>query len=167
MPLRSGEYVDRPGNSSTNPTDGTWSVSQPAPHDVRLSGLPQLSVSVLSSSPAGGNLVALLYDVAPSGSSRLVTRGAHLVTSGEPFAFDLWPTDWLLERGHRLALQLSADDSVIYQPTYSGSTMTVKAGRLRLPALTYLRTEEPRRGQRVRAGLRAEADARPGRDERP
>jgi hypothetical protein len=84
--------------------------------------------------------VALLYDVAPGGSSRLVTRGAQLLTSGEPIAFDLWPTDWLLERGHRLALQLSADDSVIYQPTYTGSTMTVKAGRLRLPALTYLRT---------------------------
>jgi predicted acyl esterase len=107
---------------------------------VRIAGLPKLTVSAVPSSPAGGNLVALLYDVAPDGSSRLVTRGAYKVTSGEPFSFELWPTDWLLPRGHRLALQLAADDAVIYQPTYTGSTMTVKSGKLRLPMLTYLRT---------------------------
>ena len=140
MPLRSGSYVDQPGNDSGNPTDGTWSVSQPAPHEVRISGLPKLTVAVQPSSPAGGNLVALLYDVATDGSSRLVTRGAFLVKSGEPFSFDLWPTDWLLPRGHRLALQLSADDPFIYQPTYTGSTMTVTSGKLRLPMLTYVRT---------------------------
>jgi predicted acyl esterase len=142
MPLLVGGYTDQPGNDSRTPTDGTWSVSQPAPHDARIAGLPTLTVSVAGSSPAGSNLVALLYDVASDGSSRLVTRGAHLVKSGEPFTFDLWPTDWLLPRGHRLALQLSADDPFVYQPTYSGSTMTVLSGKLRLPMLTYLRTSD-------------------------
>jgi predicted acyl esterase len=140
LPVKAGSYVDHQGNSSTTPTDGTWSVSQPAPHDVRIAGLPKLTAAVAPSSPLGGNLIALLYDVAPDGASRLVTRGAYKVSSGEPFTFDLWPTDWLLPRGHRLALELSGDDPVVYQPTYTGSTMTVKGGRLRLPMLTYVRT---------------------------
>jgi predicted acyl esterase len=140
MPVRAGGYADQPGNDSRTPTNGTWSVSQPAPHDVRIAGLPKLTASVLPSTPAGGNLIALLYDVAPGGQSRLMTRGAYKVASGEPFTFELWPMDWLLPRGHRMALQLSADDPFVYQPTYTGSGMTVKSGKLRLPMLTYLRT---------------------------
>jgi predicted acyl esterase len=175
MAVRAGSYVDQPGNDSRTPSDGTWSVSQPAPHDVRIAGVPKLNVALKPATPAGGNLVALLYDVAKDGSSRLVTRGAFLVSGGEGVSFDLWPTDWLLPRGHRLALQLSADDPLIYQPTYTGSTMTVQSGTLRLPMLTYLRTSnlagrrasaqndvpEPTLGSSVTSGHNVRADFGP------
>ena len=56
------------------------------------------------------------------------------------FIVDRQPLCLAIPSGHRLALELSADDPFIYQPTYSGSTMTVLSGKLRLPMLTYLRT---------------------------
>lgn len=142
MPVRAGSYSDLPGNVSTDPSGGTWSVSQPAPHEVRLAGLAKLTVEATTSSPLGGNLVGLLYDVAPDGSSRLITRGAYKLPASGTTTFELWPADWRLPKGHRLALQLSADDSLVYQPTYTGSTVTVTKGSLALPLLTKKRVSD-------------------------
>jgi hypothetical protein len=52
----------------------------------------------------------------------------------------MWPADWLLPKGHRVAVQLSADDAMVYQPTYTGSRVTVTKGSVTLPLLTKLRT---------------------------
>lgn len=140
MPLLEGSYVDERGNSARTPNNGTWSVSQPAPHDVRLAGLTKMTVEATTSSPLGGNLVGLVYDVAPDGSSRLITRGAYKLPASGTTTFEMWPADWLLPKGHRVAVQLSADDSMVYQPTYTGSTVTVTQGAVTLPLLTKLRT---------------------------
>ena len=140
MPLRSGTWTDEQGNRSDAPEGGTWSVSQPAPYDVRVAGLPQLRAQVATQNPAGGNLVALVYDVAPDGQSRLMTRGAFAVSGDEDeVAFDLWPLDWKLTKGHRVAVQLSADDMLTYQPTYKGGTLTLESGDLLLPILRRVR----------------------------
>ena len=140
MPIKPGSYADERGNSANAPTNGFWTVSQPAPHDVRLAGLTKLTVEATTSSPLGGNLVGLLYDVAPDGSSRLITRGAYKLPASGTTTFEMWPADWKLPKGHRLALQLSAEDSVVYQPTYTGSTVTITKGGVTLPLLTRLRT---------------------------
>jgi hypothetical protein len=140
MPILSGSYTDERGNSANNPNAGTWTVSQPAPHDVRLAGLTKISVDATTSLPTGGNLIALLYDVAEDGSSRLVTRGAYKLPASGVTSFEMWPADWKLPKGHRLALQLSGDDTTMYQPTYTTSTVTVNKGSLTLPLLTKLRT---------------------------
>lgn len=139
MPVKPGSYVDERGNSAGGPTNGFFSVSQPAPHDVRLAGLTKLTVDATTSSPLGGNLVGLLYDVAGDGSARLVTRGAYKLPASGSTTFELWPADWRLAKGHRLALHLSADDTTTYQPTYTGSTVTVTKGSLTLPLLTKKR----------------------------
>ncbi len=139
LPVKAGSYVDDDTNTSRAPSSGTWSVSQPAPHDVRISGLPKLTVKAAPATPAGANLLAMLYDVAPDRSSRLVTRGAYKLTSGEPTTFELWPTEWLLPAGHRLALEFAGADGDVYLPTNTGTTVTVSGGRLLLPLLTYLR----------------------------
>ena len=139
MPVKPGSYVDEMGNSADAPVDGVWSVSQPAPHEVRLAGLTKLTVDATTSSPLGGNLVGLLYDVAPDGSARLITRGAYKLPASGTTSFELWPADWRLPKGHRLALQLSADDAMVYQPTYTGSTVTVHKGSVTLPLLTAKR----------------------------
>ena len=135
MPVKAGSYVDDDENSARSPTTGTWSVSQPAPYDVRISGLPKLTVKATPQTPAGAALIAQLYDVAPDNSSRLVTRGAWQLTSAEPVSFDLWPTDWKLAKGHRLALQLSGSDNMIYLPNSTQTTVTVVTGKLQLPIL--------------------------------
>ena len=141
MPLKPGSYVDQQGSSATRPTGGAWSVTQPAPHDVRLSGLPRLTGEATTSTPLGGNLVALLYDVAPDGSSRLITRGAYKLPASGTTAFDLWPADWLLPKGHRFALHLSGDDTTTYLSAWTGSTVQVQ-GSLRLPLLTKARVSD-------------------------
>ena len=140
MPIKPGSYVDERGNSANAPTNGFWTVSQPTPHDVRLAGLTKMTVEATTSTPLGGNLVGLLYDVAPDGSARLVTRGAYKLPASGTTTFEMWPADWKLPKGHRLALQLSAEDSVVYQPTYTGSTVTITKGSVTLPLLTKLRT---------------------------
>ena len=140
MPLRPGSWRDERGNRADTPEGGAWSVSQPAPYDVRFAGLMRLRAQVTAQNPAGGNLVALVYDVAPDGQSRLLTRGAFAVTGSEDeVAFDLWPQDWKLPKGHRIAVQLSADDMLTYQPTYKGGTLTLQNGELLLPILRRAR----------------------------
>ncbi len=141
MPLTTGSYADERGNSASAPTgSGVWSVSQPAPHDVRLAGLTKLTVEATTSTPLGGNLVGLLYDVAEDGGARLITRGAYKLPASGTTAFEMWPADWLLPKGHRLAVQLSAEDSTVYQPTYTGSTVSIVKASVSLPLLTKKRT---------------------------
>lgn len=168
MPIKPGSYVDERGNSATAPTNGFWTVSQPAPHDVRLAGLTKMTVEATTSTPLGGNLVGLLYDVAPDGSARLITRGAYKLPASGTTTFEMWPADWKLPKGHRLAVQLSAEDSVVYQPTYTGSTVTITKGSVTLPLLTKLRTpnlvgEEASAQARVPSPTIADADLE-GRD---
>lgn len=168
MPIKPGSYVDERGNSASAPTNGFWTVSQPTPHDVRLAGLTKLTVEATTSTPLGGNLVGLLYDVAPDGSARLITRGAYKLPASGTTTFEMWPADWKLPKGHRLALQLSAEDSVVYQPTYTGSTVTITKGSVTLPLLTKLRTsnlvgEEASAQARVPTPTIADADLE-GRD---
>jgi predicted acyl esterase len=139
MPLKPGSYVDTRGNSARAPQGGVWSVSQPAPHDVRLAGLTKLTVEATTSSPLGGNLVGLVYDVAEDGSARLITRGAYKLPASGTTTFEMWPADWLLPKGHRIAVQLSPDDSMVYQPTYTRSTVNVTRASVTLPLLTKAR----------------------------
>jgi predicted acyl esterase len=142
MPVRAGSFDDDDSNSADTPDSGTWSVSQPAPYDVRIAGLPRLAVKAVPQTPAGANVIALLYDVAPDGTSRLVTRGAYHVAGAEPVSFDLWPADWLLPRGHRLALELAGADNDVYLPTSTRTTVEVAAGKLSLPLLSYQRSSD-------------------------
>ena len=140
MPLLTGTWTDEQGNSAGRPDGGTWSASQPAPYDVRLAGIMRFTGQVSTQNPAGGNLVALVYDVGPDGESRLMSRGAFAVAGSEDeVSFDLWPQDWLLQKGHRIAVQLSADDTTMYQPTYKGGTLTLERGELLLPILRKAR----------------------------
>ncbi|HVE74964.1 MAG TPA: CocE/NonD family hydrolase [Mycobacteriales bacterium] len=142
MPVKAGTYVDQRGNSASAPVGGTWSVSQPAPHETRLAGLARLSVVASTSLPTGGNLIATLYDVAEDNTSRRITRGAFKLPASGESSFSLWPQDWGLAKGHRLALHLAGDDMTTYQPTYTMSTVTIQRGTLSLPLVTFQRPSD-------------------------
>ena len=142
MPLKPGSYVDEDENSADAPISGTWSVSQPTPHDVRISGLPRLTVKATPQTPAGAPMVVQVYDVAPDNTSRLLTRGAYQLSGSEPVTFDLWPTDWLLRKGHRVAVQLSGSDKMIYLPNNTRTTVTIESGKLALPMLAGKRVSD-------------------------
>jgi putative CocE/NonD family hydrolase len=117
---------------------GTSFTSNPLGRDVEVTGHPKV-VLELTSTHADGSVFAYLVDVAPNGSSTIVTEGmlrlihrreddapAPLVTSrtylrehsrpvpiGEPIRVhvDLLPTSYRVRAGHRLRLVLTGADA--------------------------------------------------------
>ncbi|HEX2088266.1 MAG TPA: CocE/NonD family hydrolase [Solirubrobacteraceae bacterium] len=137
FPVREGSYVDEPGNEADGgPGAGVWSVTRPLPWEAHLAGEPVLRATVESSAP-DVNVVAHLYDVAPDGTTTFVQRGAlSPAESGEQeVRFALYPQDWRFERGHRIALRLSASEDSWFTPGITGTEVQVLGGSMTLPML--------------------------------
>ena len=135
-----GEYVDN-GQNSASRGNGSWTVTQPAPHDIRFAGNAIVDVKVETVVP-NANLVTLLYDVDPKGNARLITRGAFLIRSrgASRVTYELYPQDWVLREGHRFGVLLSSNDSSWFQTYPTGQTVTIKGGKVELGFLKWLRT---------------------------
>ena len=138
LSLKPGTYSDVRGYFASDPQDGTWTFTPPAPYDLHIAGVPRLSVEVTTVAPLA-NLIALVYDVDVNGKARLITRGAYLIREGSA-DFDLYPQDWRLRKGHRLALFLGASDEDWFSPLSTGQQVEVQGGTLSLPFLRFLRT---------------------------
>jgi predicted acyl esterase len=134
LPVKAGSYVDDGANTATR---GTWSVSQPAPYDLRIAGTPKLTVNVTTQAPLA-NLVAQVYDVDDGGSGTLLSRGAYRLGSSGQVKFDLFPNDWIVREGHRIALRLSSFDS-LFHTVGTRTTVGVTGGSLAIPYLRYIR----------------------------
>ena len=138
--LNRGTYADDGANQATGGPDdtgqGVWSVSQPLRHRAWLAGEPQLRVRVETTAPRT-NLVGLVYDIAPSGKARLVSRGANLFRgTGEQFtSFRLYGQDWVLApRAPDRRPPLWADSSWwVHAPTMD--TVRVESAGIGLPFL--------------------------------
>ena len=117
---------------------GTSFTSNPLGRDVEVTGHPKVQLE-LTSTHTDGSVFAYLVDVAPDGSSTVVTEGmlrlihrreddapAPLITSrtylrehsrpvpvGEPIrvCVDLLPTSYRVRAGHRLRLVLTGADA--------------------------------------------------------
>ena len=138
MAVNAGTFTDAP-SPAFGRGDATWSVSQPFPYEARISGVPRLTVEATTSAPRG-HLVAQLFDVDPEGKATLMTRGAHVVQGAAgKLTFELYPQDWTVLPGHRLALRVTADDLDWFTPPHSGQAVDVTGGHLELPFLAYIR----------------------------
>jgi uncharacterized protein len=104
----------------------TWSTS--APRTLRLTGTPRITLDPSSS----GNVMVRLWDVAPDGTATMFDENVALLESGDPISFDLKSTDWTLERGHRLGVQIGTIDSGRWWDEPSGNTIKVSGARLGL-----------------------------------
>ena len=136
--LRPGSYVEYPTDDGSQLRDrggSVWSISQPLPYAVHLSGVPRASVTADGAGPA--QVVVKVWDVGPEGESRLVTRGVHALVSGR-VTFDLYPQDWRFERGHRIGIEVLGNDAYWSYAAAGGSVGV--AGSLTLPALRNERT---------------------------
>jgi hypothetical protein len=143
MPVRAGSYTDTPGNEADgSPGEGLWTVTPPLPWDAHLAGEPVLGLRIDTAVP-DVNVVAHLYDVAPGGETTFVQRGGLSPSeSGEQeIRFALYPEDWRFEKGHRLALRLSASDDSWFTPGVTQTEVAVLGGSLSLPMLGKRRTE--------------------------
>lgn len=143
MPVRPGTYIDRPGNSGTGSSGGQghWTVTPPLPHAAHLAGEVLLQARVTTAAP-GAQVVAHLYDVNDAGEAKLVTRGAAVAwTSGaQDVAYTLYPQDWVFEKGHRIAVHVSAADDAWFSPGVTQTTVQVTDGSASFPLLEKRRT---------------------------
>jgi uncharacterized protein len=110
----------------------------PVDTPLEIMGHPRVELTVTSSAPVAF-VSAKLCDVAPDGTSALVTRGimnlTHReghdrpapLTPGEPVtvAIDLDATSWIWEPGHRLRLDLAGSDFPSSWPPPSAASLTV------------------------------------------
>ncbi|MDQ4005338.1 MAG: CocE/NonD family hydrolase [Actinomycetota bacterium] len=147
LELRDGSYTDNnsfsAGSSNqNNPTAGPgnalWSITQPAPYDLRFGGEPILSATVDTQVP-NANLAAVLYDVAPDGTARRITRGAYLLEQEGEVSFELMPQDAIIPQGHRVGVAIAGSDSSIFLPTNTQTSVTVSEASIALPFLRYQR----------------------------
>jgi uncharacterized protein len=141
--LRTGTYTDSGSGSGLRPTatQGVWTVSEPLPHDVWLSGEPYLVVG--ADSVPNANLAANVYDISPDGEARMISRGVALLRGlgTKTASFPMYGQDWPIPAGHRIGVLLSSanTEEFIHVPTQS--TVTLRSARIALPFLTYDRAE--------------------------
>jgi hypothetical protein len=123
-----------------NAADALWSVTPPLPHAAHLAGEMVLKADVETVAP-GAQLVAHVYDVGGDGVAKLVNRGATALPEGgaQKAQFALYPSDWRLEPGHRLAISLTAGDNGWFTPGVTQTAVTVTGGSLELPLLRHVR----------------------------
>lgn len=137
VPLKPGAYAD---DGSTSEARGTWSITQPAPYDLRIAGTPRLRVDVSTQAPLS-NLIAQVYDIDDSGIATLITRGAYRLEESGTVEFDLYPNDWIVREGHRVGVRLSGYDS-LYHPVPTRTDVQVTGGELAVPYLHWERISD-------------------------
>ena len=142
--LRAGTYLEDPRDDGKQPADEgdvLWSVSQPLPYAVHLSGAPRVALTARGAGPA--QVVVKVYDVDPSGAARVVTRGVMAGVSGTA-SFELYPQDWRFEPGHRIAIAVQGSDTYWSYPHVGvrpalGGQVSVSAASLATPVLRHER----------------------------
>jgi len=136
-----GLAVGLPGDQRPDEAISLVFTSAPLPELIEVLGRPRAMLYAASSAQVAA-FVVKLCDVAPDGSSALVTRGILNGTRrrslAEPvpmvpgeiyeLAIDLDATGWIFERGHRIRLALSGGDFPNIWPTPFPATNRVSLG---------------------------------------
>lgn len=118
------------------PTPGvaTWTVA--LPRSFALIGMPRLTLRYRALAP-DIQLNARLWDVAADGTQTLVTRGAYRAVApnpaGDSAEYDLFGNHWRFEPGHRLMLEVTADDSPYLRRDNFPAVATIESARIVLP----------------------------------
>lgn len=130
-------FPDGPGKMANSTNPGLWKVTKPLKKTVRISG--QVSVWALSDyRPAkrdqNTTMVVNLYDVSPRGDVVLIQRGAVKVSPGRKMLkFNTFATDWVLRRGHQLAVRFVDTNMEVYFHVPQGDDVNIVASRIYLP----------------------------------
>jgi hypothetical protein len=138
-PLRAGSYTDD-GTATQTDANGVWTISQPLPHAVHLSGSGKAVVNVSALLP-NANLVVDVYDLDAAGRGPLITRQGHLIRSSGPVTLDLWSADWKLAAGRRIGVRVTDANTDWWLHVPTKQTVTVSGGSITLPFLPAPRTD--------------------------
>lgn len=153
--------AELPGDQRVDDVFSMDFTTGPLEDEIEILGQPRVILHVTSSAPLA-NWIARLCDVAPDGSSQLVTKavlnGAHRRSHTEPEAMpvdeavelhlQLKFTSWIFAPGHRIRLAISnADFPSIWPAPYPvTATLMVDANhpsRLLLPICPYAERPVP------------------------
>jgi predicted acyl esterase len=142
--LNTGTYTDNGSGNGLRPSEsqGIWSLSQPLPHDVWLSGQPMITAGV--EGVPGASFAANVYDVTPDGELTMISRGVSVLrgTGRRSVSYPMYGQDWPIPAGHRIAVLISgADTSEFTYPATTRQTVTVYSAKISLPFLKFDRTE--------------------------
>jgi putative CocE/NonD family hydrolase len=119
----------------------TWST--PVESRLRITATPRITLHA----SAPGNVMARLWDVAPDGTAVMFDENVALIERADRVTFDLKSTDWTLEAGHQLGVQIGTIGSGSWRDTPSGNTIEITRARLNL-ALQNPRFDVPTQGDR-------------------
>ena len=120
-----------------------WIWSTPAARTLRITGTPGIKLNASTS----GNVMVRLWDVAPDGTATMFDENVALLKGSGPISFDLKSTDWTIERGHQLGVEIGTINSNRWRDVPSGHTITVSRARLALE-LQDPRFDVPTQGDR-------------------
>ena len=145
--LLPGSYTDHGQSYATAPrrpdaTSGVWTISQPLPYDVHLSGSGRSVVDVTTTLP-NANLVVDVYDLDADGTGPL----DHPPGAPDPHASGSDPARPVVggleaPAGHRIGVRVTDNNQdfwLLAAPTLQ--TVTVNGGTVTLPFLRYQRTQ--------------------------
>ncbi len=118
-------------------------TSQPLPEALEIAGRPSVRLRVTASWD-DPTLVAKLCDVAPDGSSTLVTTG-WLVPRGADVEIRLWCTAYRFAPGHRVRLSIACSDFPRLWPGRGNGTIEIDR-RTSVLCLPAVRGERPPTG---------------------
>jgi putative CocE/NonD family hydrolase len=124
-------------------THSYFSWSTPTISRLRVTATPAITLNA----SAPGNVMVRLWDVAPGGAAVMFDENVALIERAGPVAFELKSTDWTLEKGHQLGVQIGTIGSGSWRDTPSGNTIGVIRARLGL-ALQNPRSDVPAQGDR-------------------
>lgn len=139
--LGSNDSAAGPGGSGhpdSTTGSGSWTFSKPLPYEAHTFGIPTATIDVAPTLPRT-NIVVNVYDVAPDGTSTMITRGAALVDAAGEEIVQLYPTDWIFEKGHRIGVLVSGANAEAWVHVATHTDVTVNGGTLQLPFLAQER----------------------------
>ncbi|MGK5684899.1 CocE/NonD family hydrolase [Actinoplanes sp. URMC 104] len=120
-----------------------FSWSKPTSTRVRITATPRIGLTA----DAPGNVMVRLWDVAADGTAVMFDENVALIERAGRVAFDLKSTDWTLEAGHQLGVQIGTIGSGSWRDTPSGNPIRVSRARLSLE-LQNPRYDVPTQGDR-------------------
>ncbi|MBW6434496.1 CocE/NonD family hydrolase [Actinoplanes hulinensis] len=132
-----------PAAKGLAPTSSYFTWSTPVESRLRITATPRITLHA----SAPGNVMVRLWDVAPDGTAVMFDENVALIERAGRVAFDLKSTDWTLEVGHQLGVQIGTIGSGNWRDTPSGNTIEITRARLNLP-LQNPRFDVPTQGDR-------------------
>ena len=132
--------VGQPCRTSPGPAAGGYTaVSEPLPDATTYVGLGFVEVGYKMTGGNTATLNARVWDVAPGGTTLLVTRGTYRIdtpaydTTAGTVRLPLFGNHWPFEPGHLIRLDLTQADVATFRPSNVATTLEFGPPKLVLP----------------------------------